>query len=103
MSWTTSPRRRRAAKKASPKPEAILKWANTPISMLAAYWNDLREEWEKHKDDPRPPVFILVCKNTKIAKVIYEWIAENNPPAGIPSCGIEAFRNTADKHEHHPG
>ena len=32
--------------------------------------------------DPRPPVFILVCKNTTIAKVIYEWLAEDKPPDG---------------------
>ncbi len=79
--------------KGSPKPEAILKWANTPITMLGAYWDELRLEWEKHKDDPRPPVFILVCKTTKIAKVIFEWLAEDNPPSGIPSCGIKGFRN----------
>jgi type III restriction enzyme len=82
---------------ASPRPEAILKWANHPISMLASHWDELRKEWENHKDDPRPPVFILVCKNTRIAKVIYEWMAEDNPPAGIPKCGIAAFRNAADK------
>ncbi len=84
----------RGGRKGSPKPEAILKWANVPISMLAAYWDELRKEWETHKDDPRPPVFILVCKNTRIARVLYEWIAENKPPAGIPSCGIAALRNT---------
>ncbi len=82
---------------ASPRPEAILKWANHPISMLASHWDEMRKEWEKRKGDPRPPVFILVCKNTRIAKVIYEWMAEDNPPTGIPRCGIEAFRNTPDK------
>lgn len=79
--------------KGSPKPEAVLKWANTPISLLGAYWEQLRLEWEKSQGDPRPPVFILVCKNTKIAKVLYEWLAENSPPAGIPACGIAGFRN----------
>ena len=83
--------------KGSPKPEAVLKWANTPISMLAAYWDELRREWEMRKDDPRPPVFIIVCKNTKIAKVLYEWIGEDKPPTGIPSCGIPAFRNAHEK------
>ncbi len=78
------------------RPEAILKWANHPISMLASHWDEMRKEWENHKDDPRPPVFILVCKDTRIAKVIYEWMAEDNPPAGIPKCGIAAFRNSAD-------
>lgn len=87
----------RGGKKGSPKPEAILKWANAPVSMLGAYWDELRREWEARKDDPRPPVFILVCKNTKIARVLYEWIGENKPPTGIPACGIAAFRNSADK------
>ena len=82
---------------ASPRPEAILKWANTPISMLASHWDEMRKEWATHKDDPRPPVFILVCKNTRIAKVLYEWLAEDKAPADIPQCKIAAFRNTADR------
>ncbi len=83
----------RGAKKASPKPEAILKWANTPIAMLAGLWEQLREEWEGQKDDPRPPVFIIVCKNTAIAKVVYEWIALNKPPMGVPAANMEGFIN----------
>jgi type III restriction enzyme len=83
----------RGGKKGSPKPEAILKWANTPIAMLAGLWEELRREWESIKDDPRPPVFIVVCKNTKIAKVVYDWLGENNPPPGIPPANIEGFRN----------
>lgn len=83
----------RGGKKGSPKPEAILKWANTPIAMLAGLWDDLRGKWESIKDDPRPPVFIVVCKNTRIAKVVYEWLAENRPPPGIPPAKIEGFLN----------
>ena len=83
----------RGGKKGSPKPEAILKWSNTPIAMLAGLWEQLRQEWTEHNQDTRPPVFILVCKNTKIAKVVYEWLAEDKPPAGIPSSGIKGFFN----------
>jgi type III restriction enzyme len=83
----------RGGKKGSAKPEAILKWANAPIAMLAGLWEELRREWEKVKDDPRPPVFILVCKNTKIAKLMYEWLGENKPPTGIPPVNIEGFLN----------
>jgi type III restriction enzyme len=82
---------------ASPRPEAILKWANMPISMLASHWDELRKEWATHKDGPRPPVFILVCKNIRISKVLYEWLAEGKAPADIPECKIAAFRNTPDK------
>jgi type III restriction enzyme len=87
----------RGGKKESPKPEAILKYSNAPIAMLAGLWEELRQEWEKTKDDPRPPVFIIVCKNTKIAKVMFEWLAENRPPQGIPPIGIKAFQNTKEK------
>lgn len=86
----------RGGKKGSPKPEAILKWANTPVAMLAGLWEELRQEWDKNSEDPRPPVFILVCKNTRIAKMIQEWLADDVKPAGIPSAGIEAFRNTEE-------
>jgi len=40
-----------------------------------------------------PPVFILVCKNTAIAKVVYEWLGENKAPTGIPPVKVDAFRN----------
>jgi type III restriction enzyme len=83
----------RGGKRANPKPEAILKFANHPIAMLAGLWeNDLEERGGG--DDPRPPVFILVCKNTALAKVIYSWIGENKPPMGIPPLKINGFKNT---------
>jgi len=83
----------RGGKKATPKPEAVLKWANPPIAMLAGLWEDLRREWEESRDDPRPPVFILVCKNTKLAKLVYDWLGEDTPPTGVPSAKIEGFLN----------
>ena len=83
----------RGGHRGSPKPEAILKWSHTPIAMLGGLWEELRREWERAKDDPRPPVFILVCKNTKIAKMIYEWLGENKAPTGIPPAKIEGFLN----------
>jgi type III restriction enzyme len=39
-------------------------------------------------------VFILVCKNTRIAKVLYDWLANDEAPAGIPPADIAGFRNT---------
>src|SRR3989304_2427983 len=65
----------RGGKKASPKPEAILKYAHHPIAMLGGLWEKERAEWATLGEDPRQPVFILVCKNTKIARVMYEWLA----------------------------
>jgi type III restriction enzyme len=61
--------------------------------MLAGLWEEVRKQWQENKDDPRPPVFIIVAKNTKIAKVIYEWIAENKQPTGIPPANMDGFLN----------
>lgn len=83
----------RGGKKASPKPEAILKYAHHPIAMLAGLWEKELEEWTLRGEDPRPPVFIIVCKNTQISRVLYDWLAEGRPPAGIPPSKIQGFRN----------
>ena len=81
----------RGASRGSPKPEAIVKWGHHPIATLGGYWQD--ELAKKDGEDTRPPVFILVCKNTRIAKVIYEWLAEDKRPVGIPPARIEGFLN----------
>lgn len=84
----------RGAKKGSPKPEAIIKYAHHPIAMLGGLWDKMREEWAAEPEhDARPPVFILVCKNTAIAKVIYEWLAEDKLPRDVPRVNIAGFRN----------
>ncbi len=82
----------RGGKRANPKPEAILKWAHTPIAMLGGLWESTIAEWSRG-NEPRPPVFILVCKNTAIGKLVYEWLAEDKAPAGIPPVKVDAFRN----------
>ena len=83
----------RGGKKSAAKPEAILRYAHTPIVMLGGLWQQLAREWKDNGNDPRPPVFIAVCKNTRLAKLMYEWLAEDSPPPGIPSAGLADFRN----------
>ena len=96
--WILQPGRltpiERGGKHSPVKPEAVLKWANTPIAMLAGLWEAEREAWVKN-GEPRPPVFILVCKNTALANVVFDWLANGNCPSGIPPAKIEGFRNTA--------
>jgi len=84
----------RGGRRANPRPEAILKWAHTPIVMLAGLWKDLSVEWKEQRGDPRSPVFVIVCKNTNLARVIYEWLAENRCPIGIPPANIPELLNT---------
>ena len=41
----------RGGKKTNPKPEAILKYANTPIAMLGGLWDEMRKEWAERGDE----------------------------------------------------
>lgn len=82
----------KGGKKASPKPEAVLKHAALPINQLAGLWEEECKRWTEQKE-PRTPVFIIVCKNTKIAKVIFEWLAEGKTPTGLPPSAMDRFRN----------
>ncbi|MFO0115647.1 MAG: BPTD_3080 family restriction endonuclease [Betaproteobacteria bacterium] len=86
----------RGGKKAAPKPEAILKYANVPIAMLAGLWEQEFRLQESRGAEARLPVFILVCKNTKIASVIFDWLANNKAPHGIPASPFALFRNGPD-------
>ena len=82
----------RGGKRANPKPEAVLREAATPIQLLAFAWDDLREAWDG-TDEERPPVLILVCKNTKLASVIYEWLANGETPPSIPPVDLASVSN----------
>lgn len=76
-------------------PEPII---NSPFDEPKQHWqwDATREEWTKRGNDPRPPVFILVCKNTQLANVVYGWLANNEAPTGIPPVKIEGFHNNGE-------
>jgi type III restriction enzyme len=87
----------RGGTKTQPKPEAILKYAQTPIAQLGDLWEETFNDWRKDEEQhPTPPVFIIVCKNTRLAKVLYEWLAEGKQPATIGPSKLKHFRNTKD-------
>ena len=84
----------RGGRRARVKPEAVLKYAHVPLAMLGGLWEKLRQEWVGREHESRPPVFIIVCKNTALAKVIYRWLAEDEAPVGIPPARLDGLRNT---------
>jgi type III restriction enzyme len=83
----------RGGRRGSVKPEAVLRWAHHPVALLAGLWSETLGGWQARGDRPTPPVFILVCKNTKIAKLVFEWLAEDKAPVGTPPFKIEGLRN----------
>jgi len=83
----------RGGRRGKVKPEAVLKYAHVPIVMLGGLWDERRREWEERDGDGRPPVLVIVCKDTALAKVVYEWLAEDKAPFGIPPARLEGLRN----------
>jgi type III restriction enzyme len=88
----------KGGKKGQVKPEAVLKWAQQPIAQLAGLWRETFLAWDQETSQgnrpPVPPVFIIVCRDTKLAKVVYEWITGEGEGAAPP---IEEFRNRNGK------
>ncbi len=88
----------RGGRRGQVNPGAVLKYAFQPIVQLATLWQDTFKLWnkeiEKRLREPVPPVFIVVCRDTKLARVLYEWIA-----LGSAECGpcIDEFRNKNGK------
>ncbi len=60
-------------------PEIIMNYAGAPINLLAHDWHERFQTWErfarKQHKHPVPPVFIVVCRDTKVAKVVHDWLA----------------------------
>jgi type III restriction enzyme len=82
----------RGTARGSPKPEAILKYAHTPIAMLGGMWSKDLTRWAG-EGDARPPVFILVAKNKRIAKALFEWIGEGKNPPGVAPMNLPGLAN----------
>jgi type III restriction enzyme len=85
----------RGGRKANPKPEAIVKWADHPIRMMGSLWEEETKDWAKNPHEPRRPVFIIVCKTTKLARILYDWLADDVCPTGLPSAKLKMLRTHA--------
>ena len=83
----------RGGRRGRVKPEAVLKYAHVPVAMLGGLWEVLRREWRERDGEPRPPVFIIVCNDTALARVVYRWLAEDEAPVGIPPARLDGLRN----------
>jgi type III restriction enzyme len=80
-------------------PQDILRYAAQPISLLAQEWEETAATWAKEYQDkkrfsPAPPVFIIVCRDTALAKEVYAWLSDGKPDDG-PAPAY--FRNQSGK------
>jgi type III restriction enzyme len=56
------------------KPESVLREAEGALATLASEWKKTFEEFQR-AGSPVPPVMIVVCDNTDLAKLVHEHIA----------------------------
>jgi type III restriction enzyme len=59
------------------KPESVLREAEGALATLASEWKKTFEEFQRAAS-PVPPVMIVVCDNTDLAKLVHEHIARGN-------------------------
>jgi type III restriction enzyme len=76
-------------------PELVMNYASAPINLLAVDWHARFVEWQsvsmqQHRH-PVPPVFIVVCRDTAVAKEVHAWLANGNDTYGVSP---PWFRNT---------
>lgn len=68
-------------------PEIVMNYASAPINLLAADWHQRFLEWEQfskqQQKHPIPPVFIVVCRDTAIAREVHSWLANGNDSYGV--------------------
>ncbi len=73
----------------------VMRYATAPIVTLAASWRETHALWSKHFAEGNrrhdvPPVFIIVCRDTTIARAMYAWLAEGDTQYGA---GVPEFKN----------
>ena len=62
-------------------PSIVMSYATAPINTLAESWKKTLDEWQHQfsagrRKSAAPPVFIIVCRDTALAREVYAWLAE---------------------------
>lgn len=76
-------------------PDVLMRYATQPIAQLADEWRKTAAEWQAqfqagHRKSNVPPVFIIVCRDTSLAKELFDWLANGKSDYGAAP---EQFRN----------
>ncbi|HTN60244.1 MAG TPA: hydrolase [Devosia sp.] len=61
-------------------PQIVMNYASAPINLLASEWHGRFLQWEQfskqQQKHPVPPVFIVVCRDTAVAREVHAWLAK---------------------------
>ncbi|MDD5268791.1 MAG: DEAD/DEAH box helicase family protein [Methylococcales bacterium] len=76
-------------------PQIVMTYSSAPITTLAQDWHERFLQWQQDSQQelhPVPPVFIVVCRDTKVAAEVFNWLANE---AGNYGVAPPWFRNQA--------
>jgi len=99
------PRKGRRTQALSGEPKLPVELEGALWSLYGNYENYYRD-WENNKSlqaaEATPPVFIVVCNNTNVSKLVYDWIAGWEKTLGDGSTvkvpgALEIFSNVEDR------
>ncbi len=68
------------------KPESVLREAESAIATLASEWKETFDAFQQ-VGSPVPPVMIVVCDNTDLAKLVHEHIASGKVISELKNAG----------------
>ena len=83
------PKKSKGGVNVAPKLPAVLQSA---LESLYGNYKKYHERWESNPQGQTPPVMIIVCNNTTVSKLVYDWVAgyEKTLPDG--NTGVEPGR-----------
>jgi len=89
-----------ASKAGELDPEKLPNELQTALLSLYSHYEQTFAQWEGIV--PTPPVFIVVCSNTAVSKLVYEWISgyernnDDGEPYTVHNGHLDLFRNFDD-------
>ena len=80
-------------------PDVLMRYATQPIAQLADEWRQTAAEWSAQfaaglRKSNVPPVFIIVCRDTALAKELHDWLANGASQYGEAP---QQFRNATGR------
>lgn len=80
-------------------PDVVMRYATHPITQMADEWRKTAADWDAqfeagHRKSNVPPVFIIVCRDTALAKELHGWLANGDSLYGAAP---EQFRNASGR------
>ena len=83
------PKKSKGGVNGAPKLPAVLQGA---LESLYGNYKKYHQRWESNPQGQTPPVMIIVCNNTTVSKLVYDWVAGYKKTLPDGNTGVEPGR-----------